>query len=47
MTYEQLKLVNLLSAMEADFPDFKIVNKQDSKLMKFLAKVLFFNKEGS
>ena len=45
MTHEQLKLVNLLSAMEADFPDFKIVNKQDSKLMKFLAKVLFFNKD--
>ena len=45
MTYEQLKLVNLLSAMEADFPDFKIVSKQDSKLMKFLAKVLFFNKD--
>lgn len=45
MTEAELKLNNLLSAMEADFPNFKIVNKQDSKFMKLLSKILFFNKD--
>ena len=44
MTDYEIKLANIMSAMEYDFPDFKIVEKKDSKLMRALSKVLFFNK---
>ena len=45
ITEFELKLANIMSAIEYEFPDFKIVEKQDSKLMRILGKVLFFNKD--
>ena len=44
MSDYEIKLANIMSAIEYEFPDFKIVEKQDSKLMRILGKVLFFNK---
>tara|TARA_S200002703_G_scaffold144842_1_gene138766 strand:- start:180 stop:818 length:639 start_codon:yes stop_codon:yes gene_type:complete len=45
MNEYEIKLANIMSAIEYDFPDFKIVEKQNSKLMRILSKVLFFNKK--
>lgn len=38
------KLSNLLTAMKGDFPNFKIISKEESTFMRLLSKVLFFNK---
>jgi hypothetical protein len=45
MNEYEAKLANVMSAIEYEFPDFKIVSKKDSKLMRILGKVLFFNKD--
>ena len=45
MNEYEIKLANIMSAIEYEFPDFKIVSKQDSKLMRILGKILFFNKD--
>jgi len=44
ITEYDMKLANIMSAIEYEFPDFKIIEKKDSRLMRILAKVLFFNK---
>ena len=45
MSEHEQHLANILSAIEYEFPDFKIVDKRESKLMRALSKVLFFNKD--
>ena len=44
MSEHEQHLANILSAIEYEFPDFNIVDKRKSKLMRALSKVLFFNK---
>jgi len=44
ITEYDMKLADIMSAIEYEFPDFKIIEKKDSRLMRILAKVLFFNK---
>ena len=44
MSEHEQHLANILSAIEYEFPDFKIVDKRESKLMRLLSKLLFFNK---
>ena len=44
MSEHEIHLANILSAIEYEFPDFKIVDKRESKLMRLLSKLLFFNK---
>ena len=38
------KLINLLSAIRSEFPDFKAKYKDESRLMRILSHILFFNK---
>ena len=44
ITEYDMKLADIMSAIKYEFPDFKIIEKKDSRLMRILAKVLFFNK---